>query len=311
MDFSSAQKYQLKWESRASVRTRPRKPMDFSFSGDFFPIDKQVLFLLPEVCGLKKEVKQDILLLSFHKYLNDIIQLETQWIYSACHNMMHKEMPIVYSNVIKRNVSTIIIDEYYHVYIAYDFLSQLRERFSYLPNLDGNFSDSTHAMLTIKQALHEKYHDVFEILAVCIFETTLIRELVTFFDAETIHPAIKYYINDHMNDESRHFGFFYELLCYTWENLPEDYQKNIGSKLGEFVTLYLNIKGDIAYNTRILTWILDDAKKAKTLVQKLYQGFEVSPDLPIVKNVLKVLIKSGVLLHEAVHDDFVHHGLIE
>jgi|TARA_R110002126_G_C10469531_1_gene500971 hypothetical protein len=309
MDFNTAQKYQAKWESRSSVRTRPRKPIDFSLSGDFFPMDKQVLFLLPEVCALDDK-KQAILLLSFIKYLHDIIQLETHFIYSACHSMMHKDLPIVYADVIKRNVSTIIVDEYYHVYIAYDLLSQLREEHPHLPHIDSHFSDATHAMEIIKQALPQKYHDVFEILAVCIFETTLIRELVTYFDSETIHPSIKYYINDHMNDEARHFGFFRELLCYTWANIPEDYRQSIGSKLGEFVTLYLNVKADIEHNTCVLSWVLEDSEKAKTLVEKLYHGFKISPDLPIVKNVLKVLTQSDVLSHEAVQRSFVSYGLI-
>ena len=34
--------YQQKWESRSSIRTRPRKAIDFSLSGYFYPIDKQV-----------------------------------------------------------------------------------------------------------------------------------------------------------------------------------------------------------------------------------------------------------------------------
>ncbi|MDF1827797.1 MAG: diiron oxygenase [Legionellaceae bacterium] len=309
MDFTAAQKYQDKWESRSSVRTRPRKPIDFSLSGDFFPLDKQVLFLLPEVRALDDK-KQDILLLSFIKYLNDIIQLETHFIHRACHSMMHKNLPVVYTDVIKRNASTVIVDEYYHVYIAYDLLSQLREQYPHLPDVDSHFSDAGHAMQTIKEALPQEYHDIFEILAVCIFETTLIRELVTYFDSENIHPSIKYYINDHMNDESRHFGFFHELLGYTWANMPEDFRQNIGSKLGEFVTLYLNVQADIDHNTHVLSWALDDAEKAKVLVGKLYHGFEISPDLPIVKNVLRVLTQTDVLSHAAVKHDFEHYGLI-
>ncbi|MDP3705265.1 MAG: diiron oxygenase [Legionellaceae bacterium] len=309
MNADASEEYQLKWESRSSVRTRPRKPIDFSLSGDFFPMDRHVLFLLPEVCALEDK-KKDILLLSFLKYLNDIIQLETHFIYGACHSIMHRDMPVAYADVIKRNASTVIIDEYYHVYIAYDLLSQLRGKYSHLPHLDSHFSDATQAMETIKETLPKKYHDIFEIVAVCIFETTLIRELVTYFDSATIHPSIKYYINDHMNDESRHFGFFYELLCYTWANMPEGYRQNIGSKLGEFVTLYLNVKADIEHNTCILSWALDDPEKAKGLVEKLYHGFNISPDLPIVKNVLRVLTQSGVLSHEAVQQSFVSYALI-
>ena len=311
MDCSVLEKYQLRWESRSSIRSRPRKAINFSLSGDFFPRDKQVLFLLPEVCALSEQTKQDILLLSFHKYLNDIIHLETQWIYNACHTMMHKKTPAIYSSFIKLNASTVIIDEYYHVYMAYDLLNQLKEKFSHLPDLDSHFSDATHAVMTIKNTLHEKYHDVFEILAVCIFETTLLKELVTYFDSETIHPTIKYYINDHMNDEAKHFGFFYEILCYTWANLPEDYRQEIGSQLGKFLFLYLNVDGDRDYNTRVLAWAIGDNEKAKSLVEKIYQGFEISPEIPIVKNVLSVFGKSGILSHDAVRESFQVNGLID
>ena len=310
MDTSTLSQYQLKWESRSSLRTRPRKTIDFSLSGYFFPIDKQVLFLIPEIACLSEEKKKEILVLSFCKYLKDIVQLESNWIYAACQSIIYKNLPVAFSDQHKLHACTVVMDEYYHIYIAYDLLMQLRESFPNLPELDNNFSDSYHAMVTIKGVLDEKYHDIFEIIAVCIFETTLIKELVSYFDGETIHPSIKYYINDHMNDESRHFGFFYELFCYIWERLTEDYQQAIGSKLGEFVTLYLNINGEKKYNEAVLTWVLKDKEQAKIKIDKLYKGFEISPDIPIVRNVLNVLTNAGILAHEAVRKGFQDNGLI-
>ena len=70
-------------------------------------------------------------------------------------------------------------------------------------------------------------------------KTTLIKELAEFFDSKDVHPSIKYYVNDHMNDEARHYGYFYDILCYTWDNLSEDYQQAIGKHLGEFVKLFI------------------------------------------------------------------------
>ncbi len=302
--------YQQKWESRSSIRTRPRKAIDFSLSGYFYPIDKQVLFLIPEIASLSIEKKTDILILSFCKYLQDIIQLEIKWVYPACNSIMHESLPVAYSESIKLNTSTIIIDEYYHVYMAYDLLLQLRESFPHLPELNNNFSDANHAMVTIKSRLDEKYHELFEILAACIFETTLIRELATYFDSDTVHPSVKYYMNDHMNDEARHFGFFYSLFSYTWESLSEDYKQAIGAQLGDFITLYLNIQSEIQYNEAVLAWILEDKARAKTEVEKLYKSFEISPELPIIKNVLNVLTKIGVLSHKSVRKGFQEKGLI-
>jgi hypothetical protein len=287
--------YQKKWELRSSIRSRPRKPIDFEKLGNFFPIDKQLLFLLPEVICLDEQNKKEILIQSFYKYLNDIIYLEMKWIYSACNNIIHQNMIVPYDELTKLNAYTIIIDEYYHVYIAQDMIIQLKNAFPHIPQLEYGLSDSYNAVTTIKNKLDKKYHELFEIIAVCIFETTLVRELVNYFDSEDIHPSIKYYVNDHMNDESKHYGFFYDLLCYTWNNLPNEYQENIGIHLVDFIKLYLNINSEKSYNIALLASILKDRKKAENIIDNLYMDFVISTEIPTVKNVLNVLKKTGIL----------------
>lgn len=301
--------YQDKWESRSSVRTRPRKPIDFNRIGDFFPADKQVLLLLPEIIALGEPIRKKILLQSFYKYLHDIIHLEMQWIYSACNHIIYKKLPIVYSENTKLNAYTVIIDEYYHIYTAYDLITQLHHAFPDVTQLDYAFSDSYNAVVTIKERLDKKYHDVFEIIAVCIFETTLVRELVEYFNHDNLHPSIKYYVNDHMNDEAKHYGFFYDVLCDTWKNLPPIYQKNIGMHLADFVKLYLNIASEKSYNEQLLVWIGQDKENAKIMVDTLYCGFTIAPDIPIVKNVLSVLKKSNILACKYVKHAFQINGL--
>ena len=154
------------------------------------------------------------MLQSFLKYLNDIVNLEIKLINSVCNIILYHELPVSYSKEIKLNTYTVIIDEYYHVYMATDMMFQINQHFLKLKKFTYPVSDAYNAVASIKSLLDQKYHDVFEILSVCIFETTLVRELVEFFNSENVHPSIKYYVNDHMNDESRHYGFFYDLLCY-------------------------------------------------------------------------------------------------
>ena len=310
MDRSGLEQYRLTWESRSSLRTRPAKQIDFSLPGDFFSRDKQVLLCLPEIASFGEKKIKEILVLSLYKYLKDIVQLESKWIYSACDSIIYKDLSVKFLDMHKLNACTIVMDEYYHIYIAYDLLLQLRTAFPHLPELESDFSDSYHAVQTIKNKLDVKFHEIFEILAVCIFETTLIRELVSYFDSATVHPCIKYYMNDHMNDESRHFGFFYGIFCHVWEQMSDEYKQAIGAELGNFVSIYLNVGGEIKYNKNILNWVFNDAEKANTLITKLYVGFTLSPDIPIVKNVLNVLNKAGVLNHKAVRDGFKKNGLL-
>ncbi len=242
--------YVARWESRGSVRTRPRKTIDFTNTGYFFPADRQPLLLDEHVAALGERAKEHILIQSFFKYLHDIVNLEIKEIVSACTKILYADLPVAFGPELKLNTYSIIIDEYYHVYIAQDLILQLREHHPDLGNFEFPTSDSQRAVEEIKNRLEPQYHDVFEILANCCFETTLVRELIEFFDSEDVHPSIRYYVKDHMNDESRHYGFFLDLMKHMWAEIPEGHREAIGSRLGEFVKLYLSLESEKEFNTQ-------------------------------------------------------------
>ncbi|AIK95623.1 hypothetical protein ID47_00935 [Candidatus Paracaedibacter acanthamoebae] len=296
--------YQETWETRSSIRTRPRKYIDFKENGYFFPEKKQPLLLNQEIVNLGEKIKEEILLQTFYKYLNDIINLEIKLINSACTRVIYSDLVVKYPEAIKLNACTIIIDEYYHVYVAKDMLLQLDQHYPDLKKVDYPVSDAYHAVTLIKGQLDKKYHEIFEIIAVCIFETTLVRELVEFFNSDDIHPSIRYYINDHMNDESKHYGFFFDLLSYTWQKMPDDYKKSIGEHFSDFIKLYLNINSEKKFNKDLLNDILKDEKKSISIVEDIYKGFDITPDIPIVKNVFNVLKKSSLDKDKYIKESF-------
>ena len=301
--------YQEKWESRSSVRTRPRKIIDFNQKGYFFPEDKQLLFLEEEVIKLGAEIKEKILLQSFYKYLNDIVNLEIKLINSVCNKIIYEDLAVKYNDEIKLNAHTIIIDEYYHVYVAQDMMLQLKYQYPDIQRFNYPVSDSYNAVMVVKEKLDSKYHDIFKIIAVCIFETTLVRELIEFFNSENVHPSIKCYVNDHMNDEAKHYGFFFDLLCYTWNGIPKDFRLAIGTVLGEFIKLYLNINSEKIFNKNLLSDLMQDKERAARIVENIYKGFEINPEIPIVKNVLSVLQKSRLIDHPCVKISLQNVGL--
>lgn len=302
--------YRTRWELRSSVRTRPTKSIDFNVSGYFFPPERQTLLLLPEVFNLGEEVKRELLLQTFCKYLNDIIHLEVKWINSCCNTIAQKQLGILYSEDAKIDSYTIIMDEYYHVYTANYMLMQIRNHYPKFVPIVHNESDSNHAMIKIRQRLPQKYHDIFEIIAVCIFETTLVRELINYFDSDEVHPSVKYYINDHINDESRHYHFFFEILCETWKQLTQEDKAIIGKQLPEFIYLYLNIDAEKHFNLLLLINLNFSVKHAQQLVDTLYSGFVISHEIPMVKQVLAILNKAGVMDDVYVKQQFKKKKLI-
>jgi hypothetical protein len=302
--------YQSKWERRSSIRTSPRKEIDFTKNGYFYPPEKQPLLLLKEVLDLGDVVKEKILIHSFYKYLDGIISLELNTLISACNKIISGCFPFDYPEDFKLNAYTVIIDEYYHVYIARDMILQMHMQ---IPELDGvkyPKSDAINSVEQIKKRMDIKYHDIFEIIAVCIFETTLVRELVEFFNANDVHDSIKYYVNDHMNDEAKHYGYFYDVLIYTWNNLSAEYRDEIGRYLGDFIHLYLNVNSEKEFNRVLLQSIINDKNKTDILIDKLYGNFSIVADIPIVKNVLDVLNKAHILENPNVKNSLIKIGLM-
>ncbi|MBX9867387.1 MAG: diiron oxygenase [Burkholderiales bacterium] len=301
--------YQNKWESRSSVRTRARKEIDFRLGGNLFPAHQQILLMVPEIEEMGSSIHELILVQSLYKYLNDIVTLEIKCINSACNKLIYENLIVNYDDETKLNAYTIIIDEYYHVYVAKDMLMQIQKQFPSIKQLAYPISDSFNAVKKIQERLEQKYHAIFEIIAVCIFETTIVKELVEFFNTPDVHPSLKYYVNDHMNDEAKHYGFFYNLLCHTWSKLPDEYIKHIGIHLADFVKLYLNISSEKSYNLLILKSILKNDTKAESIITKMYSGFAITTDIPMVKNVLNVLKKSGIMDNKLIKDSFIANGL--
>lgn len=300
--------YLQKWESRSSIRSRPRQTIDFTQAGYFFPADKQQLMLDQHIQVLAAEKKRDILLQSFLKYMNDIINLEIHLINTACHKIIYQSLDIEYDEQTKMNAYTVIIDEYYHVLYAREIKQQILLHYEHLSEMDYPISDSYQAVITIKERLDKKYHDVFDIIAVCIFETTLVKELVEFFNSSGVHPSIKYYVQDHMNDESRHYGFFFDLLTETWEKLPETGKEAIGAQIADFVKHYLNIESEKTFNAQLLQSVINDEEQTQAIIARIYHGFDITPELPIVSNVITALKKSAMTSHPSVKAGFKRLG---
>jgi NADH-quinone oxidoreductase subunit L len=65
-NVESSKRYLEKWESRSSIRSRPKKYIDFNQEGYFFPEDKQPLLLNQDIINMGQKIKEEILLAAFH-----------------------------------------------------------------------------------------------------------------------------------------------------------------------------------------------------------------------------------------------------
>jgi hypothetical protein len=291
-------KEQLAWENRATVRTKPKLIFDPSQKGYFFPRSHQPLSVHPFVEELGEDAIAYLLTQSFYKYVNDIAIIETRVVNQTILNVIHNTLDIEFTYEQKINLHTVMIDEAYHAYVVYDAMQQIQHQTGVKSLSLPSTIEIEYAINTIKHKLEPSYHSMFELIAVCLAENTLTKEIITMVDAEETHPFFQELISDHLADESRHAGIFFHVLHFIWARLSDAYRYNIGGVLPEFLNLYLSNKVQIAFDRNVLLHLGITSIKVDEAITDVYGDFQLTAHHPKLKNILTILQKAGVDIRE-------------
>lgn len=287
--------YQKNWEQRCLIKNGSRLIIDFTDSDNFFPLMKQPYLEDFRINFLSKAEVDDILLLSFFKHLLDITGLEINLINKACNSIIFDTLPIKFPEKTKLNTYTIIIDEYYHAYQAQDIILQIKEQFPVVNTFKFGESDASKAFNDVINELPNDYHEIFLLICVCVFETTLVGELTELFNKPNVKNDVKRYIRGHISDEARHFKFFRDLLEYTWQNLSPKQKSTILPKLNLFLKKYFSINSWRDFNLHCLSLYTDDLKICEDVISDYYDNFTVTEEIPVVKKLLNNLRSIGLV----------------
>ncbi len=295
---------QLNWESKAIVRTKPRLVFEENQTGYFYPISRQPLALHPLVEDLGADALHYLLVQSLYKYANDIAIIETRVVNQTILTALNDELVYQFSPEQKLDLYTITVDEAYHAYVSFDAMLQIQTHTGIQPLVLPKTIEIELAIQAIKEKLPARYHGEFEFIAICLAENTLTKEIVTMLDQEETHPFFQQLIYEHLSDESRHSGIFFHLLKRFWVNLSDDYQSNITAVLPEFLMLYLGNVVQTEFDKRVLLQLGLTEYEAEEVIDDTYGHFRVTSNHPMLKNILIVLQKAGVVSLDSMIEPF-------
>ncbi|MBK2296725.1 diiron oxygenase [Francisella philomiragia] len=294
---------QEKWERRATVRSRPRVVYDKVATGYYYPLSRAPLAIHPSVILKGEKAIEFLLIQSLYKYSNDIASIETRVVNETILKAISDKIEgVSFDEEQKINLYTIMVDEAYHAYVAFDSIIQIKEETGINPLPLPQTIEIEKAISAIKKKLDIKYHSVFEFICVCLAENTLTKEIVTMTDKEETHPYFQKIIKDHLLDETRHSGIFFKLLCYVWSNLNEEFKQNIGEVLAEFIELYLDLDVQVEFDRKILKSINLTDQEIEEAIKDTYASFKLNKEHPMLKNILTILHKTEVI------DDYTSVG---
>jgi len=287
--------FQKKWEERSTVRNSPRLIIDPSEGGYFYPIERQPLCLHPKIEALGEKAINYLLLQSLYKYTNDIELIETKIVNPVALNITLNSYEVKFNEHYRLGALTLLTDESYHAYVAIDAMMQIQKETGINPLPLPETIEIEKAIKMIKNKLNKKYYSSFDLVAVSIAESTLTHEIISMIAEEETNPFFQNMLENHLLDESRHCGYFYEVLSYFWRNLDKDHKEKIGEVLAEFIELYLGIDIEIEFSSRVLKELGLTDSEISQIMHDTYSGFKVTINHPLLKNIMKQLTRCGVL----------------
>ncbi len=288
-------KLQIQWEKRATARSRPRVVYDQEAKGYYYPISRTPLAIHPMVMAKGERAIEFLLIQSLYKYSNDIATIETRVVNETISKVIANQMPIEFNEEQRINLHTVMVDEAYHAYVAFDAMLQIENHTGIKALPLPEVIEIEKAMIKVKNKLDNQYHSIFDLICVCLAENTLTKEIMAMTDQEETHPFFQKIIKDHLADETRHSGIFYQLLKFIWINLNEDYKQHIGNIIVDFIQEYLSMTVQTKFDTQVLNTLGFSCEETSNIIDETYGGFKLTKDHPMLKNIMILLHKAGML----------------
>ena len=303
-----------RWDKSASVRSRPRRFIgEDNTAGYYYPMARQPLSIHPLVQEKGGEAVKFILIQTAYKFMRDIAFVETEVINRVAQKIYGNHFSFEFPFELRVDLLSIIIDEAYHAYVALDFMQQLEKKTTIKPLEKENVTELSLAVDKFMPSLPEDLREVFELIAICIGENTLTKELFSMAADSSINQIFHQVMADHMVDEGRHSGIFSLILRELWAALNSRAKNSIGDILPHFLVEYLKPDLDISYNRKILDALSFSVENIELILSETHPPIPIhnlKHVNPVMKNILFILDRSGILEHGPTKEVFKNCKLI-
>lgn len=313
-----AQNYQTclhRWDKFAVIRSRPRRILsEYKTDNDiFYPPDRQPMIIHPVVIEKGNHVIKKILLHSAYKFMLDIAAVEVNNIVKASLKIYNKEFNYDFPKSLTDDMLTIIIDEAHHAYIALDYISQIEAVTGIQPVTYQQDVELSFFMKKYLARLTGDMANAFELIAICIGENTLTKELFQMQQDTSVHPFFNDVMSDHMFDEGRHSKIFRQALAHAWRVLDSSIRNSIIDILPGFICDYVSNELNIISSQKILEAVGFDQKAVNIIIKDTYPPINRDQLIrrnPVAANIMSVLERAGLLDSDYATETFVRAGLL-
>jgi hypothetical protein len=172
MNAADYQSFADAWESRATIRTRPRRVLE-NDDKLIYPLSRQPLVLSDSFQRECPEQRDFALVQTLYKFINDVVIFETEIVDKTARSIAKNRFDVAFPFACRYDAMTVVVDEDYHALVAMDFMQQTVAMTGIAPiELPGEI-ELSRAIPTAVALAPQHLRGAVELICVAIAENTV------------------------------------------------------------------------------------------------------------------------------------------
>jgi hypothetical protein len=295
MNAADYQSFADAWESRATIRTRPRRVLE-NDDKLIYPLSRQPLVLSETFVRQCPEQRDFALVQTLYKFINDVVIFETEIVDKTARSIAKNRFAVEFPFACRYDAMTVVVDEDYHALVAMDFMQQTIALTGITPIELPDEIELSRAIPAAVALAPEHLRSAVELICVAIAENTVTGDVAAFAKDDTVKQSIKGLMADHLLDEGRHSGFWARLVRIYWHAASADDRQCIAQILPVFITHYLTNDIQKSFDFRLIDALqINDSVRHALRNEVSALAFPISRHHPLVANIVRFFHSSSLL----------------
>ncbi len=295
MNAADYQSFADAWESRATIRTRPRRMLE-NDDKLIYPLSRQPLVLSETFLRECPQLRDFALVQTLYKFINDVVIFETEIVDKTARSIAKNRFAVEFPFACRYDAMTVVVDEDYHALVAMDFMQQTIALTGITPIELPDEIELSRAIPAAVALAPEHLRSAVELICVAIAENTVTGDVAAFAKDDTVKQSIKGLMADHLLDEGRHSGFWARLVRIYWHTVTADDRHCIAQILPVFIGHYLTNDIQKSFDFRLIDALqTNDATRHALKNEMSALAFPINRHHPLVANIVRFFHSSSLL----------------
>lgn len=295
MNAADYQSFAEAWETRATIRTRPRRVLEDD-QRLIYPLSRQPLVLSETFLRECPQQRDFALVQTLYKFINDVVIFETDIVDKTARSIAKNRFAVAFPFACRYDAMTVVVDEDYHALVAMDFMQQTVALTGIEPIQLPDEIELSRAIPAAVALAPEHLRSAVELICVAIAENTVTGDVAAFARDDSVKPSIKGLMADHLLDEGRHSSFWARMVRIYWHTASDADRETIAQILPVFIGHYLTNDIQKSFDLRLIDALPVSEITRRSLREEIAGlAFPINRHHPLVGNIVKFFHNSSLL----------------